>query len=240
MKIIVTLTILLIASFAQAAVLLIPTEDINPNTYLDWCSRENYTCTTDVFVNDIKNKPALQFNQLMNQVDLGSTQFLEQFRNSIVTILNTEDLNLSQLDMLLDLMGEINKKHASLLFKMIENELLRARDLIQNSQDFDKSEFVLIFKKPVPPDTVRKLRTSIIKIPLYLISYAGVPVKSDSVNFNRIIRKPLIKGSCGNYKLNLNLNHISWILLKPEGCRKKDSFVKPDRNDFSFTKEARH
>lgn len=240
MKIPITLTILFIANLTQAALLLVPTQDINPNTYFDWCYRENYSCTTDTFVNHIKSKPADQFNQLMNQVDLGSLQFLELFRNTIISILNTEDLNTSQLDMLLDLLREINLKQPSLLLKMIENELLRARDLVQNSRDFDKSEFVLIFKKPVSLNTVKKIRTSVLKIPLYLISYSGVPIKSDSVNFNRVIRKPLIIGSCGSYKLNLNLTLKEWILLKPETCNKKDSFAKAQKSDLSLTKEVRY
>lgn len=238
MKFLISLSLSLIALSSEAAFLLIPTQDISAKTYFDWCYRENYSCTTDMFVNDIKNKRAEEFNKLMDQVDLSSPTFTELFKNSIIRILNEEDLDLTQLEMLLDLLKDLNAKQPSLLFKMIENELVRTKDLVLTAENFDNSEFVLIFKKAIPVHAAKKIKTSLLKIPLYLISYSDIPVKSDTTSFNRTARKPLISGDCGRYKLNLELEKSKWILLKATSCLQKNDEQKIQLDRFK--KEAHH
>jgi hypothetical protein len=221
-------TLFAMPQFIQAATLLVPTPQLSAKTYFDWCLRENYSCTTDVFIADIKNKPAIGFNKLMDSVDLNSDTFNESFRNSILHILNTEDLDINQLHMLLALLAELNAKNPSLLMKMLENELQRLNEIVESSTTYDEANFVFILKKPISIQAAQKIKTKLVKIPLYLINYKSVPVKTDSTSFKRVIRKPLLNGSCGNYTLDSTLKINNWTVLQVKSC--VDSIVeKPTR-----------
>jgi hypothetical protein len=211
-------TLLALPQCVYAATLLVPTSQLSAKTYFDWCSRENFRCTTDVFITDIKNKPAKGFNKLMDKVDLNSAAFNEVFRNSILHILNTEDLDINQLHMLLALLAELNAKNPSLLMKMLENELIRLNEIVDSSTVYDQANFVFIFKKPISIEEAQKIKTSLVKIPLYLINYKSVPIKTDSVSFKRVIRKPLLNGNCGNYALDSTLKLNNWTVLQEKSC----------------------
>ena len=221
-------SIVMMSQFIYGATLLVPTPQLSAKTYFDWCLRENHSCTTDVFIADIKNKPATGFNKLMDSVDLNSDTFIESFRNSILHLLNTEDLDTNQLHMLLALFAELNAKYPSLLMKMLENELQRLNDIIESSTEYDQANFVFIFKKPISIEAANKIKTKLAKIPLYLINYKYVPVKTNSISFKRVIRKPLLKGRCGNYTLDSTLKIKNWTVLQEKSC--VDSVVeKPTR-----------
>ncbi|MEQ1722919.1 MAG: hypothetical protein ABL930_07060 [Pseudobdellovibrio sp.] len=213
-----TFIMLAMPQLVYSGMLLVPTPQLSAHTYFDWCLRENYSCTTDVFITDIKNKKATAFNKLMDNVDLNSETFNESFRNSILHILNTEDLDISQLHMLLALFAEHNAKYPSLLMKMLENELIRLSDIVESSTAYDKASFVFIFKKPISIEAADKIKTNLVKIPIYLINYNSVPVKTDSASFKRVIRKPLLNGSCRNYTLDSTLKINNWTVLHEKSC----------------------
>ena len=138
-----------------------------------------------------------------------------------------------QLTMLIDLLRQTNQQQPSLLFKMIQNELERIQIIIDNSISMGikpkKNEFAFIFKEVISIEEVKKIRTTILKIPLYILHFASVPIKTNTVDFNHVIRKPLLKGICGKSALTYKIKSVKYCSANIKNTR--------DLNQSIFTKE---
>ncbi len=197
----ITFILLNIGHFSSANVLLLPSAEIKYEKYAAICSGSEFICTTDYFVDLLKKHQTPQFDKLMNNVDLSSSQFVEELHNTIIKILNNEDLDQTQLSMLIELLKQTNAIKPTVLFKLVENELVRLQTLIANAGKPDKNAFVFVFKEMLSFAEANKIRTTILKIPLYVIQYASVPYKTNTFDFVRSIQKPLLNGFCGRSHL---------------------------------------
>lgn len=215
-------------STVYANTLIIPSVEIKYESYAQRCAAAEYVCTTDYFLSLLKNHKTPQFDRLIDSIDLSSKNFIDEFHNKIIKILNSEELDRTQLSMLIDLLKQTNALAPSLLFKMVQNDLERIQTVINNSARPNKKEFVFIFKEMIPIEDVRKIRTTILKIPFYILHFAAIPYKTDTFHYNRVIKKPLLAGFCGNNELTYKVKTVKYCSIK-----NKDS---EDPHKF-FTKE---
>src|SRR3989344_6182578 len=162
-------------STVYANTLIIPSTEIKYESYAQRCASAEYHCTTEYFLSLLKNHKTPQFDKLIDSVDLSSKDFINELHNKIIKILNSEELDRTQLSMLVDLLKQTNALVPSLLFKMVQNDLERIQSVINNSVRPSKKEFVFIFKEMIPLEDVRKIRTTILKIPFYILHFASVP-----------------------------------------------------------------
>lgn len=197
-------------SAVYANTLMIPSAEIKFESYVQRCATAEYLCTTDYFLSLLKNRKTPQFDRLMDSVDLSSKNFINEFHNKIIKILNSEELDRTQLSMLIALLKQTNALEPSLLFKMVQNELERIQSVINNSVRPNKKEFIFIFKETVPLEDVRKMRTTILKIPFYILHFASIPYKTDTFRYNRVIKKPLLADSCGNSTLTYKIKSVKY------------------------------
>lgn len=207
------LTALILASQVAAGSLLVPSSDVAFKHYSKRCLEADFICTIDYFLSLLKEKSTPQFDKLMDSVDVNSEIFRERLRNNIVQILNTEDLDRVQLTMLLKLLEQINQIQKTFLLTLIENELRRLSEVINRAPAVNKSEFIFIFKETLPLAEVANIRTTFLKIPFYFLHYSSIPYRTNTFDYDRIKRKPLLAGSCGK-------NNMTYKIESSKLCNK--------------------
>lgn len=199
-------------NICSAGVLLIPSSEIKFEPYLARCLSSEFLCTNDYFISLLKNHKTPEFDKLMDSVDLDSAIFKYEFQNRFIHILNSEDLNQTQLHMLTRLLGQINTLQPSFLFKSVADELNRLQSVIDNSAlsgaKISKKEFIFIFKEMLSMEDSRKIRTTFLKIPLYILHFSSKPIKTDSFALNRGVKKPLLAGFCGTSTLTYKVKSV--------------------------------
>ncbi len=218
MNILLKYFVLFIAQYSLAKPILVPTPDIGYGQYRQKCESVRYDCTTDYFVNLIQSQAAVQFNQLIDEADFSSSEYLDRFRSRIIHIVNTEILDLEQASLLLDILKLTNLKSPSFLFKSVEKDITRAFNLIAATKPIIAGEFALVFKKPVSINTALELKTTVLKIPIYLIHYSSLPIKSNSQIFTRHLKTFLISGRCEKIQVVSFFKNKEWALLQPKVC----------------------
>ncbi len=205
MKLLFFVFILGCQSMSSAEVLLIPGAEVPFSDYKDRCAGSGYSCTTDYFLRRLKSHTTPEFDHLIDSVDLSSEKFRDRFRNTIIGILNSEDLDRMQLALLIRVTQQVNSIEPTFVLRSVQHELERIQSEIAAELKLNttvhKDEFILIFKEIFPLAKAEKLRTTFLKIPLYVIHFSSIPVKSSSFDYKRFIRKPLLKESCGKNAL---------------------------------------
>lgn len=198
--------------YSHASLLLIPSTEVKYETYAIRCAESEYLCTTDYFLSLLRNHKTPRFDKLMDAVDLSSAQYINEFQNKIINILNSEEIDKAQLSMLINLLKQINSAQPTLLYDMIENELKRLKYILDNSVRPHKKEFVFIFKEMISMEDAKKIRTTFIKIPLYIIHYSSAPYKTNTFSFNRVIKRPLLAGRCGSSLLTYQIESAKYCM----------------------------
>ena len=226
------IALVLLISFqqiGQADVLLLPSTEVLFSNYEMRCAQAGYSCTTDYFMLRLKSHKTPRFDLLLDSIDLSSEKFRNEFRNKIIGILNAEDLNRMQLAMLIKLTQQINALEPTFILRSVQHELERIHFFIERQLKIPdstrKDEFVFIFKEKFPIEKVDQLKTNFLRIPLYLIHYSSVPVKSDSFNFRRVIKKSLLKDSCGDSSLSYNVKTAKLCKRAPEAKSGADNKI---------------
>lgn len=213
--------ILLITGFSNASTLLVPEAQTSYEFYSKHCHSRDYVCSFDYFTRLLAEKPTPEFDKAMDEFDLNDKSSADNFRSRLIHILNTEELSTSQLQMLLKVMKDVNQQLPNVYFSMIENELLHLAAALQNPAPPGNEEFIFIFKKRYPLGLYRNLRTTILKIPLYLLHYASVPLKTNSREIRLERNISLLAGSCGSLTMTRPVSRIDWALLKSPACESK-------------------
>ena len=227
MKIAVLLFVSL-SQIGQAGVLLLPEPETDFAAYSARCATSEFFCTTDYFVGFLKNCRTPQFDKIMDSVDLSSEKFRDEFRANAIHILNTEELDRMQLTMMIRLVQQTNEYKPTFIFRSIEHELQRILGVLERSARTGfkpgNKEFISIFRELLPAEEFVAIRTNFLKIPLYVMHFAAVPYKSNSFDFRRIIRKPLLNGPCGESVLTYNLKTAKYcVIARP---------IIPEHRDF--------
>lgn len=212
-------------TISYANILMIPSAEIKYEAYAQRCISSEYLCTSDYFLSLLKNHKTPQFDRLMDSIDLNSKLFLNEFHNKIIKILNSEELDRTQLAMLIHLLRQTNELQPSMLFKMVQNELEQLQSVIVNSSRPNKKEFIFIFKEMLPIEDIKKIRTTFLRIPFYILQFASVPYKTDTFHYNKVIKKPLLAGLCGNNVLTYKVKSVKY-------CDKKNNDSEDPRDFF--------
>lgn len=224
--------LLCLTDVCQAGVLLLPEPDSDFGAYSARCGSAEFLCTTDYFFSFLKKRRTPQFDRLMDSVDLTSEKFRDEFRAKSINILNSEELDRMQLAMLTRLVQQTNEYKPTFIFNSVEHELQKILEVLENSartgfQPGNK-EYIYFFRELLPADEIDKIRTTFLKIPLYVLHFASVPYRSNSFDFRRIIRKPLLNGPCGQSALTYNIKTAKYCLLaKTEEARNRN-FIKKE------------
>lgn len=203
-----------------AGPLLLPSPEIDFEKYKASCGPAKYLCTTDYFVNYLRSHKTREFDQLMDEVDINSPKFRIIFQNKIIPILNSEELDRAQLAMLIQLLQQMNSQQHIVFFQFIENELKRIQSVIDKSahevSTSCQKEFVLFFKEIIPLEVSEQLRTTFLKIPLYHIHFASLPVRTNSSEFNRPRKNFLVADNCGVSNFDLKVKTVKFCSTKSE------------------------
>lgn len=227
--------LLCLADVCHAEVLLIPGPDSDFAAYSARCGSGEFLCTTDYFLSFLKKRRTPQFDKLMDSVDLSSEKFRDEFRAKSINILNSEELDRMQLAMLIKLVQQTNEYKPTFLFKSVEHELQKILEVLEvsASKEFQpgNKDYIYFFRELLPAEAIEKMRTTFLKIPLYVMHFASVPYRSNSFEFRRIIRKPLLNGSCGESVLRYSIKTAKHCMIA-----KADEAL----NRNFFKKEARY
>ncbi len=201
----------LFTSATEAALLLVPNSDTKYENYARHCvNSEEYLCTTDYFISLLKNRKTMQFDKLMDSVDFESKTFANELKKNIVGIINTENLDRMQLAMLIDLLKQADTLYPAPLFKIVENDLLRIKSVLDTAAKAEKYHFSYIFNQKISLEDAKKIKTSILKIPIYVMHFSSVPYKSNTLNFKIEIEKPLLFESCGGSRLTYKIKMLKY------------------------------
>ena len=212
MKLFLILSIFIQARIGFGGVLLIPDSKISYDTYLERCLEKNYVCTLDFFLSLINIHQTPLFDSLIDSIDLNSLKFIHEFEKKLIFILNNEDLNKNQLVMILKLIDQLTIYYSSPQLKIIEEELLKIKSIINATVQTNQEEFIYIFKSIVPVSQIQKIKTSFIKIPIYFLNYSSAPYKTDSSSLRKINKKPLLAPYCGHSQLKYKIKFLKYCV----------------------------
>lgn len=229
------LALVCLTEFCHAGVLLLPEPSSSYSGYSARCGSAEFICTSDYFISFLKNRRTPQFDRLMDSVDLSSEKFRDEFRAKTINILNSEELDRMQLAMLIKLVQQTNEYKPTFIFNSVEHELQKILAVLESSartgfQPGNK-EYIYFFRELLPAKEIEKIRTTFLKIPLYILHFASVPYRSNSFDFRRIIRKPLLNGPCGESVLTYSINTAKYCMI----AKSEES-----RNLILIKKEARY
>lgn len=232
-------------SVAHSRLLLVPDREINYSDYSKSCIKPEYLCTTDYFLSLLKNRhreqSTEQFDKLIDSVDLNSVNFIDKLRNKIIGILNSEYLNRTQLSMLINLLEQIHVQQPTLLFKMMQNELVTIQTILdqttQSGQNRHSGQFVFIFNETISIADAKKIRTNILKIPMYVLHFSSIPSKTNTFDFAIAANKKhhyLLSASCGKSQLTYKIKMVKYC---PTTRIKKINKITSDIRMSVITKE---
>lgn len=227
--------LLCLANVCHAGVLLLPGPDSEFGSYSSRCGSGEFLCTKDYFLSVLKKQRTPRFDKLMDSVDLSSEKFRDEFRTQSIIILNTEELDRMQLAMLIRLVQQTNENKPTFLFNSVEHELQKIQEVLDGyaKAGFQpgNKEYIYFFRELLPAEAIEKIRTTFLKIPLYVLHFSSVPYRTNSFDFRRIIRKPLLNEPCGESVLTYNIKSAKF-------CRLEKNEVALNRN--SIKREARY
>ena len=215
---------LLLSIQVQASMLLVPGADVTFTNYKTRCSSANYVCTNDYFVKILLEKATPNFDYQMDHLDLNSKTSIAGFRNSLLHILNTEELSVTQLDMLLTLLSEINSYAPDYLFRQVQMELENIKRLLLKAKTPGESEFAFLFKQKIPVRTALGAKTTFLKIPLYFLHYASQPVFTNTRDLQVAPQTPLLTGECQQATMSTPLSRTQWVAMNSRPCTYTESF----------------
>lgn len=222
--------LLCFADICHASVLLLPSPESDFPTYSARCSSAEFLCTSDYFLSLLRKRGTPQFDRLMDSVDLSSEKFRDEFRANSINILNSEELNRVQLAMLIRLVQQTNEYKPTFLFNSVEHELQKILEVLEVAARTGfkpgNKEYIYFFRELLPADEIEKIRTTFLKIPLYVMHFASVPYRSNSFDFRRIIRKPLLNGVCGASALTYNIKTVKYCETAKAETASNRNFVK--------------
>ena len=221
---------LCLASVCQAGVLLIPGPDSDFGPYSSRCGSAEFICTKDYFLSILKKRRTPRFDRLMDSVNLTSEKFRDEFRTQSINILNTEELDRMQLAMLIRLVQQTNENKPTFLFNSVEHELQKIQQVLEASVSAGfqpgNKEYIYFFRQLLPSEAIEKIRTTFLKIPLYVLHFSSVPYRTISFDFRRIIRKPLLNGPCGENVLNYNIKSAKYCTIEKTELTLNENFTK--------------
>lgn len=224
------LLILLFTTVCEARTLLVPSPFVEFEHYDSSCRRNNHSCSFDYLTGLLEAKPTPNFDYLLDKLDLNDRRSMDNFRNRLIHILNTEEISALQLEMLLTVLFEMNRVQPTVYFQMIEGELRRLQALLNTSDVTSSAKFAYIFKKRFPLAKIAKLRTDILKIPIYILHYSSLPLKSNTREMRWPPKRPLLQGDCESERLTRPLERTAWKVLSACNASPKataDSESKP-------------
>ena len=154
------------------------------------CRQSDYPCINAVFIRQKQNLINEDFHSLMDEMDLASDSYIVRFSEQIIHLLNSEGLNFTDMQLSLNALRAINTKRKSILLKMIENDLLRIKAVLEKAKPTVSNKFIFIFKKTISVNAVLQLKTTLLKIPFYIINMQTPPVRTNTRDYTRNMNKP--------------------------------------------------
>lgn len=206
-------------SLSLANTLLIPDSNIKYEDYLQRCSTTEYLCTLDYFMKLVNQHKTPMFDSIMDATDLSSSEFITTFKTKIVKILNSEDLNRTQLLMILALISQIRKENSTIELQTIEEELLNMKSILDKSSIVKDEKLVFIFKNMLSMKEAQEIKTTYLKIPIYVLHFSSIPYKTNSFDIRQgvtrssIPLRPLLSNPCGQSILKFKVKSAKY-------CRK--------------------
>ncbi len=205
--------LLLCCSVCEAGLLLVPAPSVKFTDYHHSCRRDDYICSFDYLTKVLDAKPTPNLDDLIDHLNLNDRRSMDDFRNRLIHILNTEEISILQLEMLLNVLHSMNRTQPTVYFQMIEGELRRLSKLLHAPRDVSPAEFAFVFRTRFPLSKISSLRTDILKVPLYILHYSSLPLKSNTHDLRWPVKKPLVNGDCDSGRLAQPLARIEWKIL---------------------------
>ncbi len=205
----------------NAETLIVPEEKVSFQDYRETCEKTSYICTDRHFIDYFNQTETLQFDELVNSIDLTSKDYIRTFTKRLSSILQDEMLSLEQLEMCLRLISQVeelveNKNQLS----MIQADLKLIKNYLSKTAPHASTEsFFIIFKTPVSESDFKNLKGLLLKFPVVQLHFASVPSMGLTHNFKWAANKePLLKGRCEKAQISKSVVLTKWQPLALEMC----------------------
>ncbi len=211
--------------FSSADVILLPEKNVPFSVYRAACEKPGYVCTDKYFFDQITTKETVQFDELVNLIDLSSSVYLQSFTKNLTLVLQKEILSEEQLEMAIRLTSQIkeliaNKNQISLL----ETELKQMKEFLEKSAPPGQvSSFVVLFKRKVSEEDFKKLKSTMIKFSAVRLDFASLPVDISTRQKQSAKTEALLNGACEKAQLNSAITLVGWQPYSSERCSLAES-----------------
>lgn len=152
----------------------------------------------------------IDLNELVDSLDYDSPAYQIKFRENIIPIMNTGNINDNDFKMILTILKNINLKSPSLFFQMLENELLKLDKLIQGGVSKNKTDYIKIFQAKVSHSAINDIRTKLCKIPIEIYNNNRLALITNTRDLNLNPKKPLQVYEADRKESKFNFNSTKY------------------------------
>jgi hypothetical protein len=213
--------IFILALKLPAQVILVPSKDLPLEAYLQRCKSEGYQCTQDYFKQSMITQKSIAFDQFIETLDLYSQDYRRMLPIKIKTLLNSENLNLEQIDLIIKVITRFETIDRNVVLAQIKNELKELSFDVQNLfEERSDSETYVLFNKFLTKKQYLSLRfkqkyTKTIKITPY----------TEPINALEIHSNELLKGDCEDYTPSAWLEDLKYTTAFENDCGSTQAFA---------------
>lgn len=206
-------------SFADT--LLIPDQTVSIEKYFAKCHLNGYLCTTKYFIDREISAGTPQLDAFFDSVDLANKDFVDTAQKKIQSILQTEMISVSQLDMVLRLLEQMNSQNLGKPARLIEEIKFIRLGLSSDftpSADGLESEMVVYFKTVLPKNKFLKIKPSYLGLPYTVLNFNRAPLRTTTKDRLEVTKNDLIAGLCENAKPTFEIDSTTWKVMSAASC----------------------
>lgn len=234
---------LLTPLLANADMLLVPDQSVSLEKYLSKCHLSGYQCTSKYFVDHEIFAATPQLDNFLDSIDLSNKEFVDSAQKKIQLILQKEMISVSQLDMILRLLEQMNSQNLVKPARLVEEiKFIRAGLTSESKVSFDESEveYVVYFKTLMTKNKFLKLKTSYLSLPYSVIAFNHIPIHRSTKDQFQTVSENLISGTCESAKLMTEIDVVTWKVMSEDSCGWTQSLNQNTSSVMSNVKENKN
>lgn len=214
------------APSVDAAIVVIPSEEQNFESYQDHCSKENFLCTQTVIKEKLTSLSTPKYDQFILDLDLQSSKFTATLPERIKDTVETEMISMEQLESLINILQRSEEMLSTRQNKLLKAELLQLQEMVTHAPAVENYNFV-IFKKPLAAISLLRLKSFTVRPLIKEINFKNETIDQQTLFFK--------SGHCSQSRLSdhgLNyFNETNYIFADEGKCSWTDSFAEVFKND---------
>ena len=238
------LAILIVTPLLAAAdTLLVPDQSVSAEKYFSKCHLPGYQCTSKYFIDHELTSATPQLDSFLETIDLSNKTFVDSAQKKIQVIIQSEMISISQLDMILRLLEQMNSQNLAKPNRLAEEiKFIRAGLTTDLKIPVDELETdqVVYFKTLMTKNKFLKIKASYLSLPYTVTSYNHIPAHRTTKDQFNGSDENLISGACETAKLTTEIESVTWKVMSENSCGWTQSLTQSTSSVVTTVKENKN